>query len=125
MSKKYKFSFLVTGIVLETSEHGHISVEISRGLKAATTQPMPVKDGIVLTSGAQQLHMISTIGRTIGERHEKIFKLSVKLVSLVSAGQRGKKIDGDSKVLGSVEIDVSAARRWTHSSTINSALIEP
>jgi hypothetical protein len=122
MSKKYKFTFVLKRIVLETSEHGHISVEISRGLKAAATQPMPVKDGIVLTSGAQELHMISTIGRTIGERHEKIFKLSVKLVS---AGQRGKKIDGDSKVLGSVEIDVSAVRRWTHSSTINSAVIEP
>ena len=62
--------------------------------------------------------MISTIGRTIGERHEKIIKLSVKLVS---ASQRGKKIDGDSKVLGSVEIDVSAVGRWTHTSTINSA----
>jgi hypothetical protein len=105
--QKCKLSLLVKRIVIEGIViEGYVSVEISRGLKAAATTPMPVKDGLVLAAGVQELSLISTIERDeYNERREKIFKLSVKLVS---ADQRGKKIEGDSKVLGAIEIDVSA-----------------
>ena len=104
--QKCKLSLLVKRIVLEGTERGHVSVELSRGLKVAATTPMPVKDGLVLVAGVQELSLISTIERDeYNERREKIFKL---LVKLVSADQRGKKIEGDSKVLGAIEIDVSA-----------------
>ena len=105
--QKCKLSLLVKRIVIEGIViEGYVSVEISRGLKAAATTPMPVKDGLVLAAGVQELSLISTIERDeYNERREKIFKL---LVKLVSADQRGKKIEGDSKVLGAIEIDVCA-----------------
>ncbi len=103
--QKCKLTLLVRRILVEGTERGHVSVELSRGLKAAATAPMPVKDGLVLVAGAPELSIISTIERDeYNERREKIFKLSVKLVS---TDQNGKKIDGDSKVLGAIEIDVS------------------
>jgi len=103
--QKCKLTLLVRRILVEGAERGHVSVELSRGLKAAATAPMPVKDGLVLVAGAPELSIISTIERDeYNERREKIFKLSVKLVS---TDQNGKKIDGDSKVLGAIEIDVS------------------
>lgn len=106
--QKCKLSLLVKRIVLEGTERGHVSVELSRGLKAAATTPMPVKDGLVVAIGVQELSLISTIERDeYNERREKNFKLSVKLVS---ADQRGKKIEGDSKVLGAIEIHVSVKR---------------
>ena len=104
--QKCKLSLLIKSITLQTTEHGHISVELSRGLKAAATPPMPVKDGIVLIDGAQELSIISTIAHNEeNARCTKVFKLSVKLVSTDASG---KKMDGDYKVLGAVEIDVRA-----------------
>ena len=103
---KCKLTLVVKRIVLEGTEQGHVSVELSRGLKAACTAPMPTKDGIVvLTNGSQELSIISTIERTAENvRCEKIFKLSVKAIS---TDQKGRKSDAECRVLGAIEIDVA------------------
>ena len=111
--QKCKLTLVIKRIVLEGSEHGYVAVELSRGLKSAVTPPMPLKDGLVLTggmagsgaAGAQELSIISTLERTAdNEQCEKVFKLSIKRVN---ADARGRMIDGDSRVLGAVEIDIA------------------
>ena len=103
--QKCKFTLVIKRIVLEESVHGHIAVELSRGLKTAMTSPLPVKDGLVLTGSTQELSVISTLERTAeNEQCEKIFKLTVKLVPMDASS---RKINGDSKVLGTIEINIA------------------